>query len=606
MRIIHFFILILLSGCIFAQEVEFSATATPNVLRVGDQFLLVYSSNQEFEEVTLPETPDFEFLGGPNVGHSQNFSSINGKVTTSSTFQYTYFLRATKEGKFTIPPASTKFKNKAYKSNAVTLEVVKAAANNQSQSQAQQKVNASQTTSGNAQLNDNDLFVRLVLDKRHAYIGEQIMATVKIYTRKRLSGIDPNFVGPEFPGFFTEPVETPPLRKLDREVVDGEIYNTGILRRIVIIPQKTGEIAIPSFNLDVALLREYRRRISDPFFEDITIPEAEEIPVKLKSKPVIITVDALPANAPVSFKGAVGKFTIQASVTNTKGRSHEPLTFKLIVSGKGNLKLVNEVLFNVPSGIERYDPVINTRFSNALSGAKTFEYLLIPEHPGEFIIPPAEFSYFDSDNGKYTTLKTQSFKIYVSQSEGDSISGSGEAISKEEVQLLNQDIRYIKTNNLNLNKRDAFFGLTFGFYLIVLLLIVLFIGFQIIQKKRSTRRLDIKGSQFRSADRYARKRLKHCYSLLKQGNDAAFYEELLGAIWNYLSYKLDIPMAILSKDSAERKLEDRNVERENLDRLFHITDTCEMARYGHAGEVDKEQLYKSALQIIITLQQRLR
>ncbi len=606
MRIIHFFILILLSGCILAQEIEFSATATPNVLRVGDQFLLVYSSNQEIQELTLPETPDFEILGGPNVGHSQNFSSVNGKVTTSSTFQYTYFLRATKDGKFTIPPATTKFKNKSYKSNAVTVEVVKAAANNQSQSQTQQKTNASATTTGNTHLTDNDLFVRLVLDKRRAYIGEQILATVKIYTRKRLSGVDPNFVGPEFPGFFTEPVETPPLRKLEREVVDGEIYNTGILRRMVIIPQKSGEIVIPSFNLDVALLREYRRRISDPFFEDLTIPETEEIPVKLKSKPVTVNVEALPANAPGSFKGAVGKFTIQASVTNTKGKTHEPLTFKLIISGKGNLKLVNEVLFTVPSGIERYDPVINTRFNNALSGAKTFEYLLIPEHPGEFTIPPAEFSYFDSDIGKFTTLKTQSFKIYVSYNEGDSISGSGEVISKEEVQLLNQDIRYIKTNSLNLNKKDTFFGLTFGFYLIVLSLLIIYIGFLIIHKKRVTQRLDIKGSQFRSADRYARKRLKHCYSLLKQGNDAAFYEELLGAIWNYLSYKLDIPMAILSKDSAERKLAGRNVERENLDRLFYITDTCEMARYGHVGEIDKEQLYKNALQIITTLQQRLR
>lgn len=599
MRTFYFFILILLSGCILAQETQLTAVASPNVLRVGDQFQLEYSFSEQFEDFSLPEIQDFELTGGPNVGHSQNFYSENGKVTTFSSYQYTYFFRAKKEGKFTIPPATTKFKNKVYKSNAVTIEVVKAVAKNQSQ--MQQRTSAGQPATQEEQLNNNDLFVQLILDKHQAYIGEQIMATVKIYTLKKLSFADQNFAGPEFPGFFTEPIETPPLRRLENEAIDGEIYGTGVLRKVLIIPQKSGVLTIPSFNLDVAYLREYRRR-----FFDVTIPETEEVPVNLKSKPVSITVKPLPANAPASFKGAVGKFAIQASVSSMQGKTGEPLTFKLTVTGKGNLKLVNEVLFNVPAGIEKYDPVINTRLNNALSGTKTFEYLLIPGSSGDFVIPSAEFTYFDTDANKYTTLKTQSFKIHVTQGKGDSLSADNNGVSKEEVRLLNQDIRYIKSNNLKLYKIDDFFGLTIWYYLIVIILVALFAGILMIRKKHVEQQLDLKGLRFRNADKYARKRLRNSYTLLKQGNNAAFYEELLGAIWNYLSYKLDIPMATLSKDTAEKNLSERNIDSETLKLLFQITDACEMARYGQAGEFNKEQIYKNALEVITTLQQKLK
>jgi hypothetical protein len=603
MRILQVVILLILSGCIQAQDVEFTAVASPDVLRVGEQFNLIYSSNVELEEFDLPDIRDFQFLGGPSQGHSQSVSSINGKITTTSTYQYTYFFRAVKEGKFTIPPAAITVRNKDYKSNAIQLEVIKSSAQNQPQNQPASDGGDRQ----NGQVGENDLLVRLVLDKNLAYLGEQILATVKIYTKTNLAGIDQGFKGPDYTGFFTEPIETPPLRNLQREVVDGEIYYTGVVRRMVIIPQKTGEIIIEPFDLDVALRKEVRRKFADPFFDDFSIPDVQEIPVKLKSRPVKVTVKQLPPGAPSSFKGAVGNFRISSSLSKTFATTGEPLTLKVALAGKGNLKLINEVEINLPYDLERYDPVINTQLDNPLSGIKTFEYLIMPKVAGQFTIPPVEFTYFDADAARYKTLLTPSYDIRVEKGQGDTLMALVPGMNKEDVKLLNQDIRFIKTKVYNPGLIGQYVALGPWYYILYALALFIFFGFLSIRRKMIRQNADIAGMRLRKADKYARKRLRKSEHLLKQGNDAAFYEEILGALWDYLSHKLNIPVASLSKDSVRSSMEGRGVDGELMDRLFNITNACEMARYGHgSGEIVKENLYHQALEVITDLQQKLK
>lgn len=602
MRTLQFFMLIILSGCIYAQDAEFTAVASPDVLRVGEQFNLIFTSNQEFESLELPDLKDFDLLGGPSQGHSQSVSSVSGKITTTSTYQYTYFLRAVKEGKFTIQPAAIKIKSKSIKSNPVTVEVIKATA-----PAANQNARPSSGSKGSGQVSENDLFVRLVLDKQEAYLGEQIMATVKIYTKTNLAGIDQGFKGPDFTGFFTEPVETPPLRNLQREVVNGDIYYTGVIRRAVIIPQKAGVLTIQSFDLDVALRREVRRRIADPFFDDFSIPEVQEIPVKLTSRPVKITVENLPPNAPASFQGAVGSFRISSSLNKTSTATHEPLTLRIAISGKGNLKLVNEVPVSVPYDMEKYDPVINTNFNNPLSGSKTFEYMIVPRVPGSFTIPPVEFTFFNAEEGRYKTLKTEAHQVFVEKGVGDTLMAVGPGINKEDVKLLSQDIRFIKTRSSRLNRMDHFYANSVWYYLTWVALLALFFALLYFRRKIIRENADVAGIRLRRADKFARKRLKKSESLLKQGDDAAFFEEVLGALWGYLSDKLAIPVSQLSKDSAITALEARNVGNELIDELFDIINKSEMARYGNnALNIAKEALYNKSVNVITALQQKLK
>jgi hypothetical protein len=591
-----------LSGCLSAQESKLTASVSPTVMRVGDQFNLTFTSEDEVSELELPSVENMEVLGGPRQGHSQSVYSVNGKITSTSTYQYTYFLKALKEGKYSIPAASAKIKNKPVRSNAVSFEVL--AANSQQSRSGQSASGAGQ--SGDGTISERDLFVNLLVDKKEVYLGEQILATVKIYT-KVMAVVDGNFKGPDFTGFFTEPLTIPQLRSLQSEAYNGDIYGTGVMRKTMIIPQKTGPITIKSFDLDVTMRKEVRRRVTDPFFEDFDIPDVQEIPIKLKSKEVTVQVKPLPGNAPASFGGAVGNFTFSSSLSKTSTHTNEPVTLKITITGRGNTKLINEPQFELPGDFEKFDPVINSRLDNSLTGTKTFEYLLMPKATGTYSIPGVEFSYFDPASQQYKTLKSKAFKVKVEKGQGDAAMEANPGITKEDVKLLNQDIRFIRNNPITLQANKTFWADSIWYYLIYLLLIVLFIILTWRRRKQLQNRADVSLMRLRKADRYARKRLIKSAELLKQGETNRFYEELLAAVWGYLSDKLNIPLSALSRETARSALQSRSVEENVMDDLFRIIDECEVARYGQASEnLGMEKLYQDTLSIITMIQQKLK
>ncbi|HJZ40263.1 MAG TPA: BatD family protein [Bacteroidales bacterium] len=602
--ILMFLLLSVLLVYALAQDAKFTASASPNVLRVGEQFNLIYSTDQEISELDPPDIENFELLGGPIQGHSRSVQSVNGKITTESTYQYTYFFRAVKEGKFTLAPAEAKIKNKIYRSNQVTVEVVsgKAATGRQNTPGSQQD-EPSQVES----YTDNDIYVRLLLDKREAYIGEQVVATVKVFTKPRLAGVNQEFKGPDYTGFFTEPIEVPPLRSLQREAISGDIFFTGVLRRVMIIPQKTGALTIQPFELDVEIRQDVTRKFADPFFDEFAFPEVQRIPVRLRSNSVTVQVKPLPSNAPASFTGAVGKYSLNSTLNKNTTRTNEPLTLRFTISGKGNLKLINEIDMKVPYDMEKYDPVITTRMDNPLSGSKSFEYLIVPRIAGSYVIAPVEFSYFDPEVRQYKTLKSQAYTVEVEHGEGDTLMAVSPGISKEDVRMLNQDIRFIRNNRIKLTDNNSRLAGSPVFYLLYFLALAFFVVLLWVRSRVIRQNSDITGARLRRADKFARKRLKHSAELLKQGNHAAFYEELLGATWGYVGDKLNIPVADLSRDTARDALQVRNVDGELVDELFRIAGECEMARYGQvSGGVAMDKLYHNALDVITRLQQKLK
>jgi hypothetical protein len=592
-----------LPGCLSAQESKLTASVSPTVMRVGDQFNLTFTSEEEVSELELPTVENMEVLGGPRQGHSQSVYSVNGKITSTSTYQYTYFLKALKEGKYSIPPATAKIKNKPVRSNAVSFEVL--AANSQQSRSGQSASGAGQSVDGS--VSDRDLFVNLLVDKKEVYLGEQILATVKIYTKVNLAGVDVNFKGPDFTGFFTEPLTIPQLRSLQSEAYNGDIYGTGVMKKTMIIPQKTGPITIKSFDLDVTMKKEVRRRVADPFFEDFDIPDVQEIPIKLKSKEVTVQVKPLPGNAPASFGGAVGNFTFSSSLNKTSTHTNEPVTLKLTISGRGNIKLINEPQFELPGDFEKFDPVINSRLENSLSGTKTFEYLLMPKATGTFSIPAIEFSYFDPVSKQYKTLKSKTFTVKVEKGQGDAAMEANPGVTKEDVKLLNQDIRFIRNKPITLQANRTFWADSIWYYLIYVLLVVLFTLLTWRRRKQLQNRADVSLMRLRKADRYARKRLIKSAELLKHGETNRFYEELLGAVWGYLSDKLNIPLSALSRETARSALQTRSIDENLINDLIRIIDECEVARYGQVSEnMGMEKLYQDSLNVITMLQQKLK
>jgi hypothetical protein len=588
-----------------AQDIKFTATAMPKVLRVGEQFQLIYELNASASELQIPELNDFQLLGGPSTGSSSSIQIINGKTTRSVEYTYTYYLQAVREGTFTIPPATAKIKKDTYKSNSVQIEVVKEKAGT-GQATAPPGEPAGKSEAEADIQSDEDLFVRLHVDKTSAYIGEQIIAWIKIYSRVNLSQVDPNYKGPDFKGFYQQSVEIPPLRALERENINGEIYGTGILRKVVLYPQTKGEIIIQPFNIDVAYQKQVRRR-SRSIFDDFFGPSVQNVPVTLTSKKVRINVKPLPPNKPGSYTGAVGSFKLNASINKTEVTTNDAITLKVNISGKGNIKLIDDLNISFPPSLETFKPVVRTVQDNAMSGSQSFEYTIIPRHAGDYKISPIEFSYFDPSSKLYKTLTTREFNISVAKGKEDTTSVIITGLSKEDVKLLGSDILFIKNQPFKLFKMNRFIIGSIEFYAIYIISILLFVLFIIIRRKRIKRSADAGLVKNRRANKYARRRLRKALRMLKNNNSEAFYEEVLRAIWGYLSDKLNIPVADLSKDTSKEALIRNNIDEELLNTFYYIIDNCEYARYSPEHESEEmHKLYNKAIKTIIKLQQKLK
>jgi len=588
-----------------AQDIKFTATAMPKVLRVGEQFQLVYEINKDVSELQIPELNDFQLLGGPSTSSSSSIQIINGKTTRSSKYTYTYYLSALKDGIYTIAPATAKIKKDTYKSNAVKIEVIKGKSST-SQTTPSTASPAAKSSSNVDTHAGEALFIRLLVDKKNAYIGEQIIAWIKIYSKINITQIDPNFKAPEFTGFYQQPFEIPPLRALERENVNGEIYGTGILRKIVLYPQKSGEIIIQPFDIDVAYQKQVKRK-SRSIFDDFFGPTVQNVPVKLKSKAVKLNIKSLPASMPSSFTGAVGNFRMSASINKTQVKTNDAVTLKVNISGKGNIKLIDEMEFEFPPALETFKPIVKTKQDNVLEGSQSFEYTIIPRYAGDFKIGPIEFTYFNPSTRSYKILKSQEFNISVAKGEEDTTTVVISGLSKEDVKLLSSDIIFIKNKPFNLTPKNKFiFGST-RFYAMYLISLMLFLLIILFRRKRIKRNANIKLVKNRRANKFARKRLKKASGFMRQNNRKTFYDEVLKAMWGYLSDKLNIPIADLSKDTSREALIRNKINDNLMNKFYDIIDSCEYARYSPGDESSEMQkLYNDAIKTIIKLQQKLR
>jgi hypothetical protein len=601
-----YLLLVCFIGASFAlsgQDISFVAEA-PNVIRAGEQFQLTYTLSDDADEFTPPDFGDFKYLGGPSTGSSTSISMINGRTTRTSSYTFTYYLQApAKAGKYALGPATAKYKRQEVKSNSLNIEIVSSGQSG-STGTNQSNQSAPGATSSTA---DGNIYVRLEYDKNTAYVGEQITAWVKLYTQVSITAIDPQFKGPEFVGFYQQDVEITSPISLQREKVGNDIYSTAVIKKVVLYPQKPGEVTIDPFDLIVEVQKQSRRR-SQSIFDDFFGPQYERARVNLSSNRVKFTIKPLPAGQPAEFTGAVGKFQMSGSANLKQVKTNDAITFAVAITGKGNLKLIDNVQAEFPPAFDVFDPIRKVQFDNnsmGKSGKVSFEYTAIPRHAGNFTIPPFKLVYFDPELQRYNTLSTQSFDINVEKGEGDSTTVVAGNLSKEDIELLGSDIRYIDTETILRPKSGYIFGST-GFFAFYFVLALLFFTILIIRKERIKRSADIARYKNRRAGRIANKRLKKAQALLKSNMKKEFYDELEQALWIYLSDKLSIPFSELSKERAGEEFEKRNIPDGLAFDFFNLIQSCEYARYAPGGlESEMSDMLHQSAQILNKLDQKL-
>ncbi|MFW6227066.1 MAG: BatD family protein [Bacteroidota bacterium] len=569
-------------GSTYGQDVSLR-TSAPKVVALGENFRLSFTANAEPEKFNPPDLDGIMILGGPSTSSQSSVINDNGRIKRQVSISYTYIVRAEKEGNITIPPASIVVEGKTYQSNALEIEVIKgnnAGADGQQSSQQQSNIH----TGG------EEFLIRLIPGKRKVYVGESIVMSLKLFTKKSIRDIE-NLEIPPFSGFLKQDVEQTGQVQLVRENIGGEIYHTANYRQFILYPQKAGEITIEPAQMTAILqdFRLYRANVS--------------------SKPVTINVSPLPATSKKSFSGGVGKFTVDASVNKTQTVTNDAITLRVSIKGSGNLRLIDDLSIDFPPSIESYDPkVINDlrHTSSGTLGTKTFEYLLIPRLAGNYRIPPIEFTFFNPETEAYQTVSTEEFNFTIEQgeeTEGTIITG----LSKEDVKFIGEDIQFIKTKNIRLNRINTYFYGSPVYHLSFAVALAVFILLVLIQRKRIKENLDVALVKNRKANKLARKRLNTAQKSLKNNDKEKFYEETLKALWGYLSDKLNISLSDLNHDTAKETFEYRNVPDDVKNGFFELINNCEFARYAPvSGDQQMEKDYEQAVAIITKLDQNLR
>ena len=574
------------------DEVSFTASA-PDAVAVGDQFRLSYTiTTQEVRDFRVPSIKGFEVLMGPSRSTQSSVQIINGKTTSTQSITFTYILMAKTEGEYTIPGATITADGNQMVSNSVKIKVLPADKSSQGGQQ--------RGRTGSATISGNDLFITGTINKTTVYEQEAILLTYKIYTQVDLRGFD-NVKLPDFKGFHSQEVELPTNRRWGLEHYKGRNYQTTIFRQFVLFPQQSGKLTIDAARFDASIAVATQ---VDPFdFDSFFNGGGGSYMVKksLFTPKLTIDVKALP-DKPADFSGGVGDLNISSSINSTSVKTNDAVTVKLVISGTGNLKLLSNPEVKFPEDFEIYDPKSENNFrltSDGLSGNKVIEYLAIPRNPGDYKIPPVSFTYFDVKSKSYKTLTTEGYDLHVEKGEGNATQTIANFTNKEELKVLNEDIRFIKQNEVKLTPRGSFFFGTPGYWLFYLIPALVFIVFFVIYRKQIAANANVAKVRTRKANKVAVKRLKLAGKLLTDNKKDAFYDEVLKALWGYVSDKLSIPMSRLSKDNIEEELRNYGVDDALIAEFLKVLDNCEFARFAPAdANQGMDKIYAEALDII--------
>jgi len=589
---------ILFAVSIHLSAQQFNATVDRTVVGQNDRFQIDFRLScpdmNKAANFRPPPFPGLRILSGPN--QSTNMQIINGKMDAS--ISLAYLVVAPEIGEVTIGSASIDYDGKTYTTKPIKIKVEKSAT-------------PPQQGNNQASVSDKDiaksLFIVAEADKRSAFVGEQVTITYKLYTKLNIASPQITKL-PVFQGFWTEEVD---IKTINFDVVmyNNERFRVAVIKRAALFPTKTGPLTVSPFELSVPVQRSKKRTgndIFDEFFNDPFFGRTETVNFTAKSNSLQINVNPLPQQGvPASFNGTVGSFDINSDLDKKNLKTNESATLRLTITGTGNIKLVTPPEIKVPSGFEKYEPKIaeNINRTGSINGQKVIDYLVIPRTPGEYEIPPVEFSYFNPRDKKYVTLKTSSYKMRVEKGSGY-VENSNANVSKENVELLNEDIRYIKSSGSSLEKGADSSTIKWWFWFGMIFSAVLFAVIVILSRRREKLYSDTRLLKFRKAEKVAIKKLELAKQAMAKNNSAGFYEELSKAIFGYLEDKLSIDKSDFTNEKVLSELSVKQVPAELIAKVEELTALCEFARFAPKAEglKGKSDVYMEAVALIAALE----
>jgi hypothetical protein len=597
------------AACIVSgQDLAVRTTLDRNLVALNEQFTLsIELTGQGANSASDPQIPAIgQFASFLGSGTSQNIQFVNGKMSVTRVINC-YFV-ATAVGKYQIAPVQVTANGKTVSSAPLDIEIQPAGTGPKAQSQAApQQPGPAQGTGGPA---DGDLFLRAFVDKKQVIQNEPVVVTTKLYTRVNISGLGMSKM-PATAGFWAEDFELPQRPQQATEVIDGKKYTTLTIKRTALFPMSPGAKTIEPMVLDCEV--QVRTRSRDPFadFFDDSFFFGKTVRRQIQSKP--LTVEVLPfpdAGKPASFSGLTGRFRISAAADKQNVKTNEAVTYKVVVEGEGNIRQITAPDVAFPPDFEAYPPKTTESISRSgasISGRKTFEYVLIPRAAGDETLSPVALSFYDPGARTYKTVRTDAIALRVEQGTGTYAPVASGGLSKEEVRLIGQDIRFIKTAPAPFKPIGATGIPKFWFWTVMLVPLV-FLGGAFAYRKHLDRLSgDVAYARGLRASSAVRRRLSTAKGLIKPETQKRFYAEAGRAIQGYLGDKLNIAEAGMISGEVESILRSKGVGKESIREVFDCLSICDMNRFSpETATVDQmKDFYRRVEAAIVRLDREL-
>ena len=595
----YIILLLLMLGYHVHVDAQHISVSAPSHVAAGENFRVAYTINtSDVEEFRMGGVQDgLEVIAGPYTSSQSSYQMINGHTSSSSSVTITYTLYAAKNGSFTIGASHALVGGKRLSSRPVKIQVSGHAqrTNGAPNMHGQDSYDQPRMRSAGSAISGSDLFIKVSASKKRVHEQEPILLTYKVYTQVDLTQLEGKM--PDLKGFHTQEVPLPQQKTFHTETVNGRPYKCVTWSQYVMYPQMTGRLEIPSITFKGIVVQQNRN--VDPmeaFFNGGS--GYVEVKKDIKAPGITLQVDPLPQR-PANFSGGVGKFNISASLDKKEVKAGEPITLRVVVGGIGNLKLLKQPVVNFPKDFDKYDAKVTdkTRLTaNGVEGNMVYDFLAVPRNQGSYTIPSVELTYYDTSKNAYKTIKTQPFKVEVEK-------GDGTAAESEDFASQDKDIHTIKLGKVEQHKANEMFFGSFGYWISLLMPLIAFVVLLIVFRRRAIENADIVKKRSNRAGKIATKRLRLANKLMLQGKQGEFYDEVMRALWGYMSYKLNMPAEKLNRDNIRETLGRHFVDDATIEKFTTALDECEFERYAPgdaAGNMNRT--FESAMTAIMDIE----
>lgn len=595
MKHLHLKILILtlLCGLTASAQVKLQVASKVNE---GSKFQVTVIVNDD--QASAPPSitiPNCRFIIR-GITSSVATTIINGNAEVVKRVQYTYTMYAERAGTVTIPSIPVTLSGgKTAKTEPRTLEIL--GANQRSSSVDRTSPNYDDIPDGSrvnpeSHISANDMFVRIVIDKSTVYEQEPVIATIKLYSRLNMSAKFQMLTQPTFEGFLSEELDV--NMPQSSETIDGKSYNSYIVKRCVLYPQKAGTLKVTSGTYEITL-EDIVTVNSGIFMPDHRIVTKT---IQTPDKSATLKVLPLPEPRPASFDGAVGQYDATVDLSPMALNTNDPATYTIRITGKGNIKYLKTPNLDVPDGIDKYTPKtdINAQYANGdISGTYTATYTLVPQEVGDFDIPPVDFTYFNPRTKEYKTINLRGFHLKVGK-------GAVVADTKKETKAMT-DILHIHLASKPLSKNIGYVYHQWWYWALYLVLTMALVAAVLLYRRQIKLNADVRGRRLARAMREAMKRFKSARSMMSEHQADNFYAEINKALNGYLCDKLGIPASQLVRENISSSLAQYGLDPNAITEVIGILDECEMARFTPMhSDADMQQLYDKVLDAVKSIE----